>query len=270
MSKVKLKIKGLPQYYQGLVDFGNKTIDINGHQYNTGELALDVPISGAVYGTLLNYQGSYAAFESSMRQEPYMEPPKAPVLYIKPQNTLRSSGAVIPLPEGFFNLMVGAALGIVIGKQATKVDEDEALGYVYGYTVVNDVCIPHESIYRPAVKEIARDGFCPAGPWVVERDSVKNPDELDIRLYINGELKQENNTRNLVRSVSKLISDVTSFMTLYAGDTLLVGVPEKAPLAKENDRVQIKIDGVGMLHNTIKREQDLLGGVLDEACTSRL
>ncbi|UZJ80994.1 fumarylacetoacetate hydrolase family protein [Fictibacillus sp. KU28468] len=221
------------------------------------------PVPGTVYGTLLNYKGAMAALGDAVNEAPYTEAPKGPILYIKPVNTINGHGSAIPLPEDVEELEIGAALGVVIGSTATRVSMDEALDYVAGYTVVNDVSVPHESVYRPAIKQKARDGFCPVGPWVIERDAVANPDSLSVKVWINGELKQENTTANLVRSVSRLIADVTEFMTLNAGDVLMVGVPEKAPLAKARDAVRIEIEGVGSLENTIVPEHEtVFGGAL--------
>ena len=153
---------------------------------------------------------------------------------------------------------MGAALGIVIGKNAVAVNEQSALDYVAGFTIVNDVSIPHESIYRPAVQQKARDGFCPIGPWIVDRQSVSNPDDLPIRVYINDELRQENSTTNLIRPVARLLADVTEFMTLNPGDVLLVGVPEEAPQAKLGDKVRVEIAGIGILENVIVDEKTFI------------
>lgn len=257
MSLAKVKIRGIQQMKEGSVQLDRNTIELEKqkHHYRLDELEYDVPISGTVYGTVLNYQGAYDALKPSMHEDPYKKPPKAPVLYIKPVNTLTASNTSIPLPEDVSELEMGAALGVVISKTATKVREEEAMDYLSGYTIANDVSIPRENIYRPGVKEKARDGFCPIGPWVIDRDAIANPDELGVRVFINGELKQENNTRNLIRSAPKLITDVTEFMTLYEGDTLLVGVPENAPHARVNDKVRIEIDGIGALKNTLRFEK---------------
>src|SRR5690606_5661202 len=124
--------------------------------------------------------------------------------------------------------------------------EAEAMDFIAGYTVVNDVSVPHESVYRPAIPHKSRDGFCPVGPWIVDRDEVELPDQLAIRVFINGELRQENTTANLIRPISKLLADVTEFMTLSAGDVLLVGIPEQAPRVQTGDFVKIEIEGVGL------------------------
>ncbi|WP_017549758.1 fumarylacetoacetate hydrolase family protein [Salinicoccus carnicancri] len=224
------------------------------------ELLYDVPISGTVYGAALNYRAVYDALAPEMHKHPYREPPKAPVLFIKPVNTHVAHRGFIPMPKERRSVTIGASLGIVIGRTATRVDAEGALDYVEGYTIVNDVSIPHESVYRPAYKEKARDGFCPIGPFVVEQSEVADPNNLDIRVYINDVLRQENNTSNLVRTVEQLIMDVTEFMTLYEGDVLLAGSPEMMPQAGNGDVVKIDISGIGRLTNEVKDENEVSGG----------
>jgi 5-oxopent-3-ene-1,2,5-tricarboxylate decarboxylase/2-hydroxyhepta-2,4-diene-1,7-dioate isomerase len=212
-----------------------------------------------VFGALLNYKGALAALGDQVTQAPYKAPPQAPVLYIKTANTFSADGAAIPLSADVKEVQIGAALGIVIGKTATRVSTDKALDYVAGYVVVNDVSVPHDSFYRPAVRYKCRDGFCPIGE-IVARDAVTNPDALRVCVYINDKLVQENTTANLVRPVARLIADVTDFMTLSPGDVLLVGTPENPPLARNGDQVVIEIEQVGRLSNTVGTEQAHIGG----------
>lgn len=256
----KVKFSGVFLEQTVVIDAMNQGIEIDGKKRNVKELNLDAPVSGTVYGTLLNYQGALQAMGEAVNADPYKQAPKAPILYIKPANTIIGYGQPIPMPADFQQLEVGAALGVVIGRKAVRVSQEEALEYVAGYTIVNDVSIPHESVYRPAISQKCRDGFCPVGPWVIERDAVENPDLLTIRVYINEELRQEKSTAHLIRSVSQLIADVTEFMTLNEGDTLLVGIPENAPLVKIGDHVRIEISEVGSLENTIVHEIELLTG----------
>ncbi len=232
----------------------------NGTCCSVRQLKWNPPVGGTIYGTLFNYQGVLDKYRSNFIEPPYIELPKAPVLYIKSNNTIIGYGAPIPLPDGIPEIEVGASLGVVIGRTATRVCEDKAFEYVTGYTIVNDVSIPHESFFRPAVKQKCRDGFCPIGPWVVERDAVSDPGTLGIRVFINGKLQQENTTENLIRPVSRLIAEVTDFMTLYKGDLLLVGVPEGAPLAKAGDHIRIEIDHLGFLENPVVLESELYSG----------
>jgi 5-oxopent-3-ene-1,2,5-tricarboxylate decarboxylase/2-hydroxyhepta-2,4-diene-1,7-dioate isomerase len=207
-----------------------------------------------VYGVLLNYKGALAALGDTVNEPPYKAPPKAPVLYIKPANTWIGDGAPIPVPGDVEALQMGAALGVVIGRTACRVPAESALDYVAGYTVVNDVSVPHGSFYRPSIRFKCRDGFCPIGTAVVDRARVSNPDALRVRVFVEGVLRQENTTANLIRPTARLIADVTEFMTLAEGDMLLTGVPENAPLARAGQRVAIEIEGVGRLENPLVAE----------------
>lgn len=209
-------------------------------------------VAGTVYGVLLNYRGALAALGDAVNQPPYKAPPKAPILYIKPANTWIGDGAPIPVPRDVAALQIGAALGVVIGRTACRVRAAEALDHVAGYTIVNDLSVPHDSYYRPSIRFKCRDGFCPIGPRVVER--VTDPDALAVRVFVDGALRQQNTTAHLIRPTAQLIADVTEFMTLSAGDVLLTGVPENAPLARAGERVAIEIEGVGRLENPLVAE----------------
>ncbi|MCY7493671.1 fumarylacetoacetate hydrolase family protein [Bacillus safensis] len=262
MEKARGKLHGISQEAEIKVNLVDNIVEVNGKQHNIDDLSWDVPVCGTVYGTLLNYKGALAALGNAVNENPYKEKPKAPILYIKPRNTIIGCNMPIPLPADATELEVGAALGIVIGHAAARVSEEAAFEYVSGYTIVNDISIPHESVFRPAIRQKARDGFCPIGPWIMQRDAVSDVNALNIRVYINGRLHQENNTRNLIRSIARLISDITEFMTLNKGDILLVGVPENAPLAKAGDHIRIEIEGIGSLENEIVHEHALpIGGI---------
>jgi 5-oxopent-3-ene-1,2,5-tricarboxylate decarboxylase/2-hydroxyhepta-2,4-diene-1,7-dioate isomerase len=216
------------------------------------DIHMDVPpyrLSGNVYGVLLNQRGALAALGAAASQPPYKAPPMAPVLYIKPRNTLNGPGGAVAVPADAPELEVGATLGVVIGRTACRVAAAQALDYVAGYTIVDDVSVPHASFFRPSVRLKARDGFCCIGPEVVARTRIADPDALDIRVYVDGTLVQSGGTRELVRPVRQLIADVTDFMTLTPGDLLLVGVPPGAPRVRAGQSVAIEIDGVGRLEN---------------------
>ncbi|MGE6260936.1 fumarylacetoacetate hydrolase family protein [Heyndrickxia sporothermodurans] len=261
MKRIQFKLRGKAIMEKAVLEEKEMKILINGTNVDVCEIPWDVPVNGTVYGTLLNYKGALAAFEKQLNEPPYIEPPKAPILYIKPVNTMISYNMPIPLPKGVSQLEVGAALGIVIGKKATKVTEEQAHDFIAGYTVVNDISIPHTSIYRPAVNQKARDGFCPIGPWIVEKHEDVIPDCLRIKVYVNGKLRQENTTENLIRSVGRLLSDITDFMTLNPGDIVLVGIPENPPIVQLGDRIKIEIDQIGTLENSVVSEEELFLGV---------
>ncbi|MFD1706462.1 fumarylacetoacetate hydrolase family protein [Siminovitchia sediminis] len=260
MSLVKASLRGLGMLDEVRADTSQGRVEIQGKQQPVSEVTWNPPVNGAVYGVLLNYQGAFDKLKDQMNEPPYKQPPKAPVLYIKPANTLTGCNQPIPLPKGEEKLEMGAALAVVVGKTAARVKAREAYDYIEGYTIANDVSIPHESYYRPAIKQKARDGFCPIGPWIIPWKEVANPSQLETRVFINGELKQKNNTENLIRSIPALLEDVTDFMTLRRGDVLLVGIPEEPPKARDGDEVRIEIDGIGVLVNPVVSEEKLSEG----------
>jgi 5-oxopent-3-ene-1,2,5-tricarboxylate decarboxylase / 2-hydroxyhepta-2,4-diene-1,7-dioate isomerase len=217
-------------------------------------VTMDVPpyrLSGTVYGALLNHRTALQALGDAVNRPPYNAAPQAPVLYIKPRNTLASDGDYIAVPPGVDELEVGASLGLVIGRPSCRLTEDRALESVAGYLIVNDVSVPHPSYYRPSIPFKTRDGFCPLGPRVVPRTAIANPDALTIRVYIDGVLKQATTNSQLVRPVARLLADVTEFMTLMPGDVLAVGVASPAPRIRAGERAGIEIEGLGRLENPI-------------------
>ncbi|HKU00055.1 MAG TPA: fumarylacetoacetate hydrolase family protein [Paraburkholderia sp.] len=198
------------------------------------------PVSGAVYGTLLNDRAALDALGAAVNAPPYKAPPRAPILYLKPRNTLAGHGARVSVP-GAQGVQVGASLGIVIGRTATCVKTHEAFDYIAGYTLVADLCVPHESVYRPSVHFRARDGFCVIGPTVQARRHVADADRLAIRIDIEGEPSFTANTSTCVRGVAQLLAEVTDFMALSPGDVLTLGVPHGAPVAHVDARTTISI-----------------------------
>jgi 5-oxopent-3-ene-1,2,5-tricarboxylate decarboxylase / 2-hydroxyhepta-2,4-diene-1,7-dioate isomerase len=206
-------------------------------------------LSGAVYGALLNHRSALQSLGDAINRPPYNGAPQAPVLYIKPRNTLAADGDSVALPAGVAELEIGASLGVVIGRPSCRLTEASALEHVAGYLIVNDVSVPHSSYYRPSLPFRARDGFCPLGARVVPSAALANPDAATIRIYLDGELRQTTTTAELVRPVAKLLSEVTDFMTLSPGDVLAVGVAFPAPRVRAGQRACIEIDGVGRLGN---------------------
>jgi 5-oxopent-3-ene-1,2,5-tricarboxylate decarboxylase / 2-hydroxyhepta-2,4-diene-1,7-dioate isomerase len=204
----------------------------------------------AVYGVVLNFRNELAALGEALNAKPYNQPPRAPILYVKPANTWIGDGEPIALPAGESLLQPGATLGLVFGRAAIRVTEQTALDHVAAYCVVNDVRLPHDSYYRPALKQLCRDSFCAMG-MPVDRRQARNLDALTLRTYVNGSLQHEANTRDLVRSASRLIAEISDFMTLGAGDILMIGVPHGRPSARAGDRVRVEVEGIGHIENPV-------------------
>jgi 5-oxopent-3-ene-1,2,5-tricarboxylate decarboxylase / 2-hydroxyhepta-2,4-diene-1,7-dioate isomerase len=201
-------------------------------------------LSGRVYGTLMNHRSALELVGEAANAAPYKAAPQAPILYIKPRNTL--TGPVV-VPADIAELEVGACLGVVMGRTACAVSEQSALDYVAGYLIVCDISVPHSVYYRPSIRFKARDGFCPLGPAVVSRAAIPEPGDLQVNVFVDGELRQLATTRDLVRPVARLLADVTDFMTLSPGDVLAVGAAAPAPRVRAGQKVAIEIDGVGRL-----------------------
>ena len=209
--------------------------------------------SGTLFGVALNYQGLLDQHLAAFQQAPYQTPPTQPVLFIKTPNTRNQHDAVVLHPQGE-RLQPGPALGVVIGQRASRVSLDNAMAHVAGYVVVNEFSLPEDSYYRPAVKAKCRDGFCALGPALVPREQVDNPNQLSLRLWVNGELRQENSTANWVRDIPQLIAEISEFMTLHAGDVLITGTPEGRVDVLPGDKVEVEISGVGRLVSHIQAE----------------
>ncbi|MDH4564748.1 fumarylacetoacetate hydrolase family protein [Pseudomonas sp. BN411] len=216
--------------------------------------ALDQVATGTLFGVALNYRGLLESRLEEFQQPPYQKPPVKPVLFIKTPNTRNGHGQPVVYPQGVERLQPGPALGVVIGKSASRVNAADALAHVAGYVIVNEFSLPEESYYRPAVKAKCRDGFCPIGPELVPAADVQDPHALTLKLFVNGELRQENSTANLVRDIPRLIEEISEFMTLHEGDVLITGTPEGRVDVQPGDVVEVEITGLGRLANTVVAE----------------
>ncbi|MEQ1685192.1 MAG: fumarylacetoacetate hydrolase family protein [Burkholderiaceae bacterium] len=212
------------------------------------------PRRGTVYGSLLNHADALAALGSAVHAPPYKAPPTAPVLYIKPRNTWAGNGDAIVVPAGVSELEIGATVGLVIGRSACRVSEAEALTFVAGCVIVNDVSVPHDSYYRPSLRFKVRDGFCPIGAFV-PLTGMPSPDALQLQVEVDGVLVQRSRTTGLIRPAARLLAEVSEFMTLSPGDVLMLGVAAGAPRARAGQRVGILVDGVGRLDNTLVADE---------------
>ncbi|MFN0181245.1 MAG: fumarylacetoacetate hydrolase family protein [Gemmatimonadales bacterium] len=209
------------------------------------------PVAGrnAVYAADLNRKATLVALGDALHRPPYQTPPGAAVLHLKPANTWSESGAPIRCPDGVPALRMGGGVGLVIGRRASRVPADRALEWVRGLAVVNDVAVPYQSHYRPAIKERCRDGFCPIGPEVALAPGV-DPASLVVRIEINGAVERDERP-DYVRGAAALLADLTAFLTLDAGDIVLLGEPAEPPLARPGDTVRVIVEGLGVLENPV-------------------
>ena len=225
---------------------------VTSHTFDTpASLDFDIApyrLSGTVLGVLVNHRAALAALGDAVDRPPYKAAPKGVVLYVKPRNTLIEPGRPIEVEAAAGAVVeAGAALGIVIGRATCKVAEDRALEHVAGYVIVGDFSVPHASFFRPAIRFRARDASCAIGPEVIDARRVARPDELGVRVFVDGRRVHETSTGGTIRGVARLVADVSDFMTLAPGDVLLAGVAPGAPTVAAGSSVAIEIDGLGRL-----------------------
>lgn len=213
-------------------------------------------LSGVVYGTLMNDPAALAALGDAVHAAPYKAPPKAPVLYVKPRNTLAGPGATVVVPGDAQAFEIGASLGLVIGRTACRVSEEEALAHLAGCTLVADLSVPHAVFYRPQVRFKARDGSCLIGPRVTALDALPALDAMTLRVAIDGQAIHAASTAGLLRPAARLLAEVTDFMTLRPGDVLMLGVAAGAPQARAGQRFAIEAEGIGRLEGRLVAERE--------------
>lgn len=192
--------------------------------------------------------------------------PKYPILFNKFNNTLTGHGHDVPLPISVSSKVdYEAELAIVIGKQAKYVDKENALDHVFGYCNVNDLSARDLQLRTQQwLLGKSCDGFSPLGPYLVTADEVGNPNNLGIRSIVNGEMRQNSNTSDMIFRCDEIVSYISQHMTLVPGDVILTGTPEgvvmgypedKQVYLKDGDVVTIEIDKLGSLTNRMVNEQ---------------
>ncbi|MBS0428063.1 MAG: fumarylacetoacetate hydrolase family protein [Proteobacteria bacterium] len=186
--------------------------------------------------------------------------PKEPIVFMKATTCIQGANDPVMLPKGSTKTDWEVELGVVIGTRARYVSQKDALNFVAGYAVVNDVSEREFQLERGPQWDKGKgcDTFGPIGPWLVTRDEVPNPQKLGMWLDLNGKRVQTGNTRTMIFGVAKLVSYVSQFMTLEPGDVITTGTPPgvglgmKPPLyLKKGDVMALGIDGLGEQHQDV-------------------
>ncbi|AQR75303.1 fumarylacetoacetate hydrolase family protein [Sphingomonas sp. LM7] len=195
-----------------------------------------VPIKGIgkIVAIGLNYEDH--AIESNLPI------PTEPVMFMKALSSLTGPNDEVMIPKDSTHSDWEVELGVVIGKTARYVEEADALSYVAGYTVANDVSERFNQKQRGSQwsKGKGHDTFCPVGPWLVTPDEVGDPQDLDMFLDVNGDRMQTGNTRTMIFTVQQIIAYVSQYMTLYPGDLLITGTPPGVGEGKKPESIFLK------------------------------
>ena len=210
-------------------------------------------LSGTVVSPLLNDPASVATLGPAASALPYGAPPRAPVLSVKPRNTLAPHGAVVTLLREHAELEIGASLALVIGRSACKVAAADAMRFVAACTLVLDLGVPYPSHYRPNVRFKALDGSCLVGPRAVPIKCAGDVDAASLRVFVDGECVQVA-AGPLQRPAARLIEDVSEFMSLHAGDLLLLGTRHGQPRVRAGQRFAVECEGIGRLEGSVVAE----------------
>lgn len=195
-------------------------------------------------------------------EEAGMAIPSEPILFMKATTCISGPNDPIVMPRGSVKTDWEAELGIVIGSLARDVPLERALDYVAGYCPVNDISEREFQLERGGQWDKGKgcDTFGPIGPWLVTRDEVPDPQNLNMWLEVNGRRMQSGNTRTMIFGCAEIVSYISRFMTLLPGDVIATGTPPgvgmgmKPPqFLKAGDRIRFSIDGMGV------QEQQVLG-----------
>jgi 2-keto-4-pentenoate hydratase/2-oxohepta-3-ene-1,7-dioic acid hydratase in catechol pathway len=188
--------------------------------------------------------------------------PETPVLFSKFSNAVAAAGEPIPLPASTVRYDYEAELAVVIGTRARYVSEAIALNYVFGYCNGNDLSA-RDLQFRTSQWLLGKtlDKFAPIGPYLVTADEVGDPQSLPIRCWVNGSLRQDSTTADMIFPVAQLVSYISQYMTLEPGDVILTGTPEGVVLGMSDqvwlqpgDGVTIEIGNLGRLTNVMVEE----------------
>ncbi|WP_424136762.1 fumarylacetoacetate hydrolase family protein [Roseomonas chloroacetimidivorans] len=216
-------------------------------------LLAPVPRPGKILGVGRNY-GDHAKEVGGPKQD-------IPRIFLKPPSSVDGPGCQVRIPPAVTKPDYEGELAVVIGRAASCVAEPNALDYVAGYTVLNDVSAREFQFdLSPPQTSFAKgmDGFCPMGPWLTTPEEAGEPWNMDLRCWLNDELVQEGNTRDLIFPVTTLIAHLSRYMTLMPGDVIATGTPAGSGAfrtpprwLRSGDRLRIEVGRVGVLEHGI-------------------
>jgi len=207
----------------------------------------DAPIQNPskILGIGLNYYKHAAEVNAQV--------PSEPLVFLKPPSSIIGPNQSVRIPKMSNQVDYETELAVVIGKRTKNVDEDEAYSKVFGYSIILDMSARDmQKIDRTLFRAKGFDTFAPIGPYIVTTDEIPDPHSLIIKLWQNGELKQSDNTKEMIFKIPHLISYISKVTTLYPGDIIATGTPAGVGPVKHGDKLVAKIDRIGTLEVLIE------------------
>jgi 2-keto-4-pentenoate hydratase/2-oxohepta-3-ene-1,7-dioic acid hydratase in catechol pathway len=178
--------------------------------------------------------------------------PEDPVIFLKPNTAIIGPGVPIQLPADAHPVHHEGELAVVIGRACKDVPAARAAENILGYTIANDVSARDQQLKDGQwMRAKGHDTFCPLGPWIV---TDIEPDGLDLRTAVNGQVRQHSNTSLMIHDVAAIVEWVSAVMTLLPGDLILTGTPEGVGPIENGDSVSITVSGIGTLTNPVVRK----------------
>ena len=231
---------------EGTYDPESDTVAFGGDEYALDDPAIDV-LPPTDPSKIVCIGRNYADHAAELGNDV----PDRPLLFLKPPNALASHGDTVTVPEGKDRIDWEAELAVVIGEQCKAVDADDAMDVVAGFTCMNDVSNrDDQNRQQNWVRGKAFDNAAPLGPVTATPEEV--PADASVELRVNGETKQSSDRGHLIFDVPTLIEEITTYLTLEAGDVIATGTPEGVGALADGDTVEVEIEGVGTLEHDVR------------------
>jgi len=186
--------------------------------------------------------------------------PEVPVIFMKPSASVIGPDEEIVLPKVASRVDYEVELTVVMGKGGRYIPRSEAYRRIFGYTVLNDITARDVqqkdfSLSRPWLRSKGFDTFAPLGPFIVTQDEVRDPMDLELKLTVNGEIKQKSRTKEMIFDVPAIVEYISSFTTLEPGSVIATGTPEKIGQLHDGDVVEAYVEKIGTLRNKAVQER---------------
>ncbi|PKQ32530.1 MAG: 2-hydroxyhepta-2,4-diene-1,7-dioate isomerase [Actinobacteria bacterium HGW-Actinobacteria-2] len=224
-------------------------VHYTGERVNLADVRLVSPVipRSKVLGIGRNY-ADHAA-------ERGVEVPETPLVFLKPNTSVIGPGEPIIYPAETSNVNYEGELAVVIGRICRRVPVERAAEVIFGYTVANDITARDlQASDGQWARAKGFDSFAPLGPWIVTHLDLAEASQLDLVTTVNGEMRQQGNTSQMVHSIAELIAHVSSFTTLLPGDVILTGTPSGIGPLQVGDSVSVTVSGIGTLTNPVVSE----------------